>query len=153
VSGMLRELIMALADQPIEYVQEGRNEHIVALILSELEAARTLPLQIPWPTDRRLLGACRAILENPEQPRSIEFWADQVGASARTLIRLFIKETGFTFRHWVQQVRLVSAIDRLEQGQPVGAIAHDLGYASQSAFSAMFKRMMGESPREFLLHE
>ncbi|MGV8920609.1 MAG: AraC family transcriptional regulator [Pseudomonas sp.] len=153
VSGMLRELILALADQPIEYVQEGRNEHIVALILSELEASRTLPLQIPWPTDRRLLEVCSTILGNPKHPRSIEFWADQVGASSRTLIRLFIKETGLTFSHWVQQVRLVSAIDRLEQRQAVGAIACDLGYASQSAFSVMFRRVMGESPREYLLRK
>ncbi|MFJ9991686.1 AraC family transcriptional regulator [Pseudomonas putida] len=153
VSAMLRELILALAGQPIEYVQDSRNWHIVALILSELEASRTLPLQIPWPTDRRLLIACREILDAPEHPRSIEFWADRVGASPRTLIRLFIKETGLTFRQWVQQVRLVSAIDRLEQGQAIGVIASDLGYASQSAFTAMFRRVMGQSPREFLQNE
>jgi len=153
VSVMLRELILALADQPIEYPQEGRNAHIVALILHEIASAQSLPLQIPWPVDRRLVTVCKAILDHPEQPQSVEFWADKVGASSRTLIRLFIKETGLTFRHWVQQVRLATAIDRLEQGQSVGRIARDLGYASQSAFSAMFRRVMGESPREFLSRE
>ncbi|MDD1963968.1 helix-turn-helix transcriptional regulator [Pseudomonas putida] len=153
VSVMLRELILALADQPIEYPQEGRNAHIVALILHEIASAQSLPLQIPWPVDRRLVTVCKAILEHPEQPHSVEFWADKVGASSRTLIRLFIKETGLTFRHWVQQVRLATAIDRLEQGQAVGRVARDLGYASQSAFSAMFRRVMGESPREFLYRE
>ncbi|MFJ3487771.1 AraC family transcriptional regulator [Pseudomonas sp. NPDC090202] len=153
VSVLLRELILALAGQPIEYAAEGRNAHIVALLLSELEASRTLPLQIPWPTDRRLLGVCEAILQIPENARTVEFWADHIGASSRTFIRLFIKETGLTFRHWVQQVRLATAIDRLEQGQAVGRIARELGYASQSAFSAMFRRVMGESPRDFLQHK
>ncbi|MFY1667601.1 helix-turn-helix domain-containing protein [Pseudomonas sp. Pseu.R1] len=153
VSVMLRELILALADQPIEYAQEGRNTHIVGLILHEIETARSLPLQIPWPTDRRLLMVCNGILDHPEQPHSVEYWADRVGASPRTLIRLFLKETGLTFRHWVQQVRLATALDRLEQGQALGAVARELGYASPSAFSAMFRRVMGESPRAFLSRE
>ena len=57
VSVMLRELILALADQPVEYPQNIRNAHIVGLILSELELSRTLPLHIHWPTDRRLVSA------------------------------------------------------------------------------------------------
>lgn len=151
VSVMLRELILALADQPVEYPQNVRNAHIVGLILSELELSRSLPLQIPWPADRRLASVCDAILAHPENAQSIDYWADKVGASSRTLIRLFLKETGLTFRHWVQQVRLATALDRLEQGQAIGVIARDLGYASPSAFSAMFRRIMGESPREFLI--
>ncbi|MGF6488021.1 AraC family transcriptional regulator [Pseudomonas frederiksbergensis] len=151
ISALLRELILALAGQSIEYPQEGRNSNIVALILSELDVARTLPLQIPWPCDRRLVTVCTAIMENPEQAHSVGYWADKVGASSRTLIRLFLHETGLNFRHWVQQVRLATAIDRLDKGHSIGAIARDLGYSSQSAFSAMFRRAMGESPREFLI--
>lgn len=150
ISPLLRELILALADQSIEYPSEGRNAHVVALILSELDVARTLPLQIPWPRDRRLLTVCSAILENPEQAHSVDYWADRVGASSRTLIRLFQNETGLNFRHWVQQVRLATAIDRLDKGHAISRIARDLGYGSQSAFSAMFRRLMGESPREFM---
>ncbi|MFJ7797265.1 AraC family transcriptional regulator [Pseudomonas sp. NPDC096950] len=153
VSVMLRELILALADQPVEYAQDSRNTHIVALILSELERSRSLPLQIPWPVDRRLMTVCSAILEKPEYAHSVHYWAQEVGASSRTLIRLFLKETGLTFRHWVQQVRLATALDRLEKGHAVGVIARDLGYASPSAFSAMFRRVMGESPRTFLTRE
>ncbi|WP_248739045.1 AraC family transcriptional regulator [Pseudomonas sp. MWU12-2029] len=153
IPGLLRELILALADQPIEYPQEGRNAHIVALILSELQAARTLPIELPWPVDRRLVTVCEAILQDPGQDHSIGYWADRVGASSRTLIRLFVNETGLNFRHWLQQVRLATAIDRLDKGQSIGVIARDLGYASQSAFSAMFRRVMGESPREFLVRD
>jgi AraC-like DNA-binding protein/mannose-6-phosphate isomerase-like protein (cupin superfamily) len=150
VSTLLRELILVLAGQPIEYELEGRNTHVVALILDELAAARTLPLQIPWPTDRRLLVICNAILESPGHARTLEYWADSVGASPRTLIRLFLRQTGMSFRNWVQQVRLASALDRLENGEAIGAVARALGYASASAFSSMFRRVMGESPSAFL---
>jgi transcriptional regulator GlxA family with amidase domain len=32
---------------------------------------------------------------------------------------------------------------------PVGEIAHSVGYESESAFSAAFKRVMGASPRHY----
>ncbi|PRA21209.1 AraC family transcriptional regulator [Pseudomonas poae] len=153
VSLLLRELILVLAGEPIEYSLEGRNTHVVALILSELATARTLPLQIPWPLDRRLRLVCSAILDAPGQSHRVDYWADTVGASSRTLIRLFLKETGLTYRQWVQQVRLACALERLEKGESVGRVARELGYVSASAFSAMFRRAIGVSPREFVLRD
>ncbi|MNR84397.1 HTH-type transcriptional repressor of iron proteins A [compost metagenome] len=150
VSSMLRELILALIEEPIEYADNDKNRAIVTLILHQLEICKTIPLEIPWPSDRRLRAVCQAILDAPEQAMSIEYWADQVGASTRTLIRLFLSETGLTFRQWVQQVKLANALSRLEEGVPIATLADGLGYASPSAFSAMFKRVLGESPTSYL---
>ncbi|MYM37457.1 helix-turn-helix domain-containing protein [Duganella sp. FT50W] len=150
VSPLLRELILALLEEPIEYPLPGRGEHLAMLILSELAAATTVPIAIPWPRDRRLLAVCSAIMADPGSDKNIEQWADQVGASARTLIRLFPKETGLHYRQWVQQVHLAEAFGRLAQGQSVGEIAAALGYASASAFSAMFRRILGKTPQHYL---
>lgn len=150
VSTLLRELILALLDEPIEYPIPGRGEHLAMLILSELKAAETVPIAIPWPRDRRLVAVCSAIMADPGSSRNIEQWADEVGASARTLIRLFPKETGLHYRQWVQQVHLAEAFGRLAQGDGVGQIAAALGYASPSAFSAMFRRILGKTPQHYL---
>ena len=150
VSPLLRELILALLEEPIEYPLPGRGEHLAMLILSELKAAETVPVAIPWPRDRRLLAVCSAIIEDPGSSRNIEQWADEVGASARTLIRLFPRETGLHYRQWVQQVHLAEAFGRLAQGDSVGEIAAALGYASASAFSAMFRRILGKTPQHYL---
>jgi AraC-like DNA-binding protein len=150
VSPLLRELILSLVMEPIEYALNDRNQHLVALILHELETARAMALEIPWPTDRRLLMICEAVLNAPHEPMTIEHWSESVGASSRTLIRLFIKETGQTFRHWVQQVRLAEALTRLENGASVAGVANDLGYASPSAFAAMFRKSLGQSPSDYL---
>jgi AraC-like DNA-binding protein len=150
VSSLLRELILSLATEPIEYPLNERNDHIVALILIELVSARTMDLGIPWPKDRRLLTICDAILDSPHEPMTIEYWSERVGASSRTLIRLFIKETGQTFRHWVQHVRLAEALNRLENGASIAAVANDLGYSSPSAFGAMFRKILGQSPSDYL---
>lgn len=150
VSPLLRELILALLEEPIEYPMPGRGEHLAMLILSELKAAETVPIAIPWPRDRRLLAVCSAIMADPGSSKNIEQWADEVGASARTLIRLFPKETGLHYRQWVQQVHLAEAFGRLAQGHGVGEIAAALGYASPSAFSAMFRRILGKTPQHYL---
>lgn len=150
VSALLRELILALTAEPIDYPLGGRAEQIAALALSELAAARVAPLQIPWPRDRRLQTICAAILDRPGLQRGIEDWGSEVGASARTLIRLFQAELGLNYRQWVQQVRLADAVCRLAQGEPVARIASDLGYRSASAFSAMFHRALGAPPQRYL---
>lgn len=150
VSPLLRELILSLLDEPIEYPLPGRGEHLAMLILSELAAAETVPIAIPWPRDRRLLAVCEAIVDDPGSPRTIEDWATEAGASARTLIRLFPKETGLHYRQWVQQVHLAEAFGRLARGDSVGEIAAALGYASPSAFSAMFRRILGKTPQHYL---
>src|SRR5476649_83325 len=163
VSGLLRELILALVAEPIEYPLPGRGGHLAMLILSELAAAETVPIAIPWrPTrrrqaavrpplarDRRLLAVCSAIMETPGCQRSMEEWAATAGASARTLIRLFPKETGLHYRQWLQQVHLADAFCRLANGDSVGSIAHALGYASPSAFTTMFRRILGKTPQHY----
>ncbi|QBF26287.1 AraC family transcriptional regulator [Pseudomonas tructae] len=150
VSNLLKALILALVDEPIEYSLEGRCQHIVALILEEISLSKSAPLEIPWPKDKRLIAVCEAIFKCPQRSLTIEYWADQVGTSPRTLMRLFARETGLNFRYWVQQVKLVEALGRLEQGEPLAMVANALGYASPSAFTAMFRKALGESPREYL---
>jgi AraC-like DNA-binding protein/quercetin dioxygenase-like cupin family protein len=150
VSTLLRELILALLTEPLEYELGGRGDWLANLILSELAAAATVPISIPWPRDRRLLAVCTAIMAAPGSRRSIEEWACDAGASARTLIRLFPRETGMHYRQWLQQVHLADAFCRLNRGESVGAIASALGYASPSAFSAMFRRILGRTPQTYL---
>jgi AraC-like DNA-binding protein len=51
---------------------------------------------------------------------------------------------------WRQQVRLMEALTRLGAGASVTSIALELGYDSPSAFTAMFRRAVRCSPREYL---
>lgn len=150
VSNLLRELVLALIAERHDYPLPARGEHIASLILSEIAAAATVPITIPWPRDRRLVSVCEAIIEAPGDLRTIEQWAGEAGASGRTLMRLFPRETGLPFRQWVQQVHLADAFCRLARGDSVASIASALGYASPSAFTAMFRRVLGKTPQHYL---
>lgn len=149
VSGLLRELILGLLQEPAEYPIPGRGEHLVALILMEIDRAATQAVEIPWPQDRRLQKVCQFVMNSPGITHTIDDLAAMAGASARTLIRLFPKETGLKYHQWVQQVQLAEAIGRLGRGESIARIASFLGYSSASAFSAMFKRNTGVPPNQY----
>ncbi|MFC5549604.1 AraC family transcriptional regulator [Massilia aerilata] len=150
VSPLLRELILALAAEPVDYPPDGRGADLARLILSELAAMETVPIAVPWPRDRRLQALCTEIMARPGSPRRLDDLALDAGASARTLIRLFPKETGLHYRQWVQQVHLAHAFEMLARGESVGVLARTLGYASPSAFTSMFRRLLGRTPQHYL---
>ncbi|AYR23076.1 AraC family transcriptional regulator [Herbaspirillum rubrisubalbicans] len=150
VSVLLRELILALLAEPRDYAPHSRAGHVAELILSELGRAPAIPVAIPWPRDRRLQAICEAILADPGRQFSLADWAGLGGASVRTVIRLFPRETGLQFRHWVQQVHLSEALVRLARGDAVGVVAQALGYRSQSAFSSMFRKALRSTPNQYL---
>ncbi len=53
------------------------------------------------------------------------------------------------FVQWRQQTRLMAALEWLVEGRQVMDVALDLGYQTQSAFAAMFRRNMGMTPSEW----
>jgi len=148
VSPLLRELILRMIER---WPERDRDGHMTALILTELRAAPRLKLRLPMPRDERLLRLCRALLDEPGDPRSLPQLARLAGASTRNLARLFQAELGMGFTAWRQQARLMEALRRLAEGAPVTAVALDLGYATPSAFAYMFRRALGTPPSRFLL--
>ncbi|HEV3105748.1 MAG TPA: helix-turn-helix transcriptional regulator [Trinickia sp.] len=148
VSGLLREVIAAMDARGLA---PARERLLGALALDELKRSEPLPLSVPMPTEKRLRALCEALLADPGNADPLEYWASSVGASTRTIARLFRHELGMSFSQWRQQAVLARAIPLLSQGRALSQIAHELGYQSQSAFSAMFRRAFGESPRAFML--
>ncbi|WGS48480.1 helix-turn-helix transcriptional regulator [Paraburkholderia sp. D15] len=147
VSNLLREVIAALDTLDLP---PARESLLGALALDELTRSEPLPLSVPMPNEKRLRALCEAVLADPTHGESLEQWASSVGASTRTIARLFRQELGVSFSQWRQQAILARAIPLLSQGRPLSHVALELGYQSQSAFSAMFRRAFGESPRAFI---
>ncbi|MDY7545400.1 helix-turn-helix transcriptional regulator [Glaciimonas sp. CA11.2] len=148
VSSLLRELIAALT--LVDADKESVRESLLSqLILNELTLAETQAIRVALPTEKRLVTLCKALLNDPGSAMTLGDWAQRVGASERTLARLFERDLGMTFGQWRQQIRLAHAAPMITRGMPLSLVAAELGYASQSAFSAMFKKTFGESPSTF----
>lgn len=146
VSALLRELIVAL-EQTDGNLQ--REALLSALLLDELGNATTLPMRIALPNDKRLRTLCSLLIDAPSAFATLEDGARRVGASERTLARLFEQELGMSFGQWRRQMRLAHAAAMITRGMPMSRVAAELGYASQSAFSAMFKKTFGHAPSKF----
>lgn len=143
---LLRELMTAaVAIAP--GVPSPRDRLVLDLILEEIPALEQRPLALPLPADPRLAALCRRFLEHPAAHASIDDWADAAGMSRRSFTRHFQKETGLSLTRWRQQATLFAALPRLSAGQAVTTVALDLGYDSVAAFTTMFRRMLGASPR------
>ena len=149
VGPLLRALILRAIELPVDYDEAGADGRVMAVLLDELRALPTIPLHLPKGRDRRLTRVTDALERRPGDPRALEDWARETGASARTLARLFLRETGLTFGAWRQQARLLEALIGLAEGRPVTALALDLGYASPSAFIQAFKRAFGTTPSRY----
>lgn len=151
VQPLLRELILRFVNEPHCYSDgDIREERLASVLMDELENAPVEPLRLPMPADRRLKRLVETLIEHPSLRLNLEEWGARVGASNRTLTRLFQRETGMSFGRWRQQLHVGFALQRLADGQSVTNIALDLGYESPSAFIAMFRRMLGTTPARYL---
>ncbi|WP_138934957.1 AraC family transcriptional regulator [Roseovarius arcticus] len=146
VTPLLRELILAAFAEPLEWDVKGRGYYITSLALDEIEKSSFLPLEIPLPKSRQLRCVTDALIRTPADPRSLEDWAEVAGASARTLARLFQRETGMSFRQWRQQVRLTTALRNLSLGESSASAAEVAGFESLPAFGAAFRQFFGITP-------
>ncbi|XES86500.1 helix-turn-helix transcriptional regulator [Franconibacter pulveris] len=149
ISALLRELIVASLALPEHYVGGGREERIYELILDEIRGMTVLPFGLAEPQTAILRQLCRSMQARPADDWSSQRAARLVNMSERTLNRHFQQQTALTWSEWVRRAKLMEALIRLAQGQSVLAIALELGYGSHSAFTAMFRRVMGISPSDY----
>ncbi|WDE06799.1 helix-turn-helix transcriptional regulator [Thalassomonas viridans] len=150
VSAFLKALIGEAKNIAPDYHWHSRDGRLLRLIIDQLVIARQVTLKLPYPEDLRLIAITRELQQNPGNSNSLEQWGKIVGASARTLSRLFKKETGMTYSQWRQKLNLQLAITALAAGESITNIALTLGYDSPSAFIYMFRKHFGVSPKKYL---
>lgn len=149
---LLRELLEALYVTPAKH--DG-NTGSKALLLAELLAESDIRRNEithrcrSMPSDPRIAQICNYVYDNLDAPRTLQEWATELNNDTRTLHRLFLREFGISFVQWRQQTRLMAALEWLAEGRPIMDVALDLGYQTQSAFAAMFRRNTGLTPTEW----
>ena len=157
VSDLLRELAREAVRLDAEQQEKSAERAVGSLVLiAELMVLQlmrpvaTPGLFVPHGQDRRLRKAIDILHQEPGAELSIEALASRVNSSERTLSRLFVSETGMTFRRWREHMRLVTSIDKLARGHTITATALELGYSSASSFTTLFTRVLGVPPRRYM---
>lgn len=95
----------------------------------------------------RLGAALNAIHAAPERRWTVRALAAVAGMSRTSFAEAFRSAVGATPMDYLLYWRMQLAEDLLDRGHGAAQVASQLGYASQSAFGAAFKRVKGRSPK------
>jgi AraC-like DNA-binding protein len=149
ISPLLRELILQTVRLSTLSRDVPEQARLIGVILDQLTMLPAVPLQLPWPTDLRALAVAKLLEASPGDERPLAAIAKQCGASARTIERIFARETGMTFNRWRQRLKVLHALRLLALGENVMSVALATGYSSTSAFCAMFRSELGTTPSRY----
>ncbi|OAF06418.1 helix-turn-helix domain-containing protein [Bradyrhizobium neotropicale] len=150
-------LLMSAAD-----VLEG-NAVLDALFrqrLTDLVATRILAEHTGVPTafepimgglaPHALRRAIERLRSDSDTDVSLAALASDAGLSRFHFCRAFKESTGLSPHAWLRQHRLEQAMNMLrDTDASIATVAAELGYASQTAFTAAFRRLTGETPSDW----
>ncbi len=99
--------------------------------------------------DNRIGNVLKLIHESPEHHWSLEELAQNVGMSRTSFAQQFKRLVGNTPMEYLTEWRMSLAYSKLQLSKDsMLAIALDIGYQSEAAFSRAFKKVIGQSPNE-----
>jgi AraC-like DNA-binding protein len=146
VSPLLGELIHHLDERGLGADERSRAE---AVLFDLLVPLRIATIDVRPPSDPRARDVADALLADPADPRTLQEWGHDVGASSRTLARAFVSDTGLSFGRWRTLVRLQASLPYLAERMPVSSVARRVGYCTTSAFVAAFRAHTGVTPGRY----
>jgi AraC-like DNA-binding protein/quercetin dioxygenase-like cupin family protein len=145
-SPLLAELVGYLERRDLD---PDRRAHAEAVLVDLLKPVAMTTIEVRMPGDDRARQVASALYVDPADGRTLAAWGHEVGASERTLARAFLSDTGVSFGRWRTLLRLHAALMALADGEPVGNVARHVGYESDSAFVAAFRRETGVTPAAY----
>jgi AraC-like DNA-binding protein len=149
VSPLLREIIVALTTGDSPPYAARQRENLERVALDQLRRVGQLPVRLPALADDRLRAIAAFLRADLADERTLAQFGTEVGASERTLSRLFRQEAGMSFPQWRTQFRLQHALVLLADGTPVTTTALACGWSNPSAFIETFRRAFGTTPGRF----
>jgi AraC-like DNA-binding protein len=146
LSPLLRELIIDVSLWPESNLTTEEKMRRAHVIVDEIVRAPRTGSSIRIPDDKKLAVICRAIERDTSIDKSLEDWAVQVGASSKTLQRLFLAQTGMAFQQWRNHVRMTRALELHMSGMRELDVALAVGYATEGSYAQAFKKFYGHPP-------
>jgi AraC-like DNA-binding protein len=102
------------------------------------------------PCDLRIQRAFQFILRSGRTDLRVDDLPALAGMSRSHFFRQFRRCLGVSPHNVIDYVQITAAIEKLAScGQPIGAIARDLGFTTSSHFARFFANHLGTSPRRY----
>lgn len=146
-----------LKSQDMTFTHELKRNGLLKLFFAEfieLQEKHITDIELKMPYEAETPAYVRMtisyIAENYASNIKINELADHIGVNRSYLTSSFKKVTGYSPKEYLVSLRMENAKQMLEQTNlPVNSIASSVGYTDQLAFSRMFKRYSGVSPKAY----
>jgi AraC-like DNA-binding protein/quercetin dioxygenase-like cupin family protein len=149
VSPLLREALVEVTRIGVLDDADAVHRALGTVVIGLMVRADPVGVELPLPVDPRARRVADRVIGAPGARASVALVSRGCGASPRTIERVFRAETGMSVGRWRQQARIQHAVRRLAEGASVVRTAQECGYDSVSAFVAMFRRALGETPGRY----
>jgi AraC-like DNA-binding protein len=149
VPAVLREMLLYASKWSKNLDENIEQYHFLQAILNSLPnfCSENTNLQIPIPSNEKLIPICEEINYNFKYATDIELLANKAAMFARTLQRIFKSETGITIQKYHQLIRILKSIELIDQKKyTLTEIAYIVGYKSLSAFTSSYQSIMKSKP-------
>lgn len=149
-SGFTQALLrlLELLDNPVdlEVLGSGRlRELCYAVLMGEAGAAAKKAFGV----GNEIARTIDYLTNHLNEQVTIDDMADHVGMSRAVFHRRFKEATTMSPIQFVKSMRLNNAAMKIAEGKTVSEAAWEVGYQSTSQFSREFKRIYGQSPRQW----
>jgi len=151
VSPLMREMILGAMRWPLDRpLDEAGAAYFTAFgLLCREWIGHEASLWLPTAEDAKLRAAMdhtRAHVVEADMASACR----AAGLSERSLRRRFKQGLGMTWEAYRRRARLLAAVPLLSDGRrPIGAVAAEVGFESQSAFAKAFRSFTGKTPLAF----
>ncbi len=149
VSPLVRELVTVCATHPWDYSVDSKAARLAKVLLEQLDTLAQAPLHLPEPSDPRAIRLAERLKKHPNDTSNLATLAGAVGASLKTMERLFLAQTQMTFGEWRLRLRMIVALEYLARGESVSDTAMAVGYESPSSFIVAFRRYFDTTPARY----
>ena len=120
------------------------------LLAAHTSAPATVQPAIGGLSPKVLLRAIERLRSDSDADVSLAALATDAGLSRFHFCRAFKESTGLSPHAWLRQYRLKQAMNMLRDADTsIVSVAVELGYTSQTAFAAAFRRLTGETPSDW----
>ena len=150
VTPLMREMVKGAMRWPLSEPQDetGRAYFSALARLCAEWIRQETPLSLPTARDPSLQAAMRYTRAHLKDS-DVAAVSRTCGLSERTLRRRFHGEAGMTWDEYRRRARLLAAAALLSDTRlPIGQVAAEVGFESQSAFARAFRRLTGKKPRD-----
>lgn len=149
VNPLLEQLIERICWWKWKDYYTADQENLIKVFWDEWRIAKLEKYLLVIPKDIRINKHLRYFINHDITPPFLNVFAKEIGASEKTISRVFKKETGLTYQDWRLQWKFYRAIELLIENYSIGDIAQHLDFSSNSAFVDFFKKQSGLTPLKY----